>query len=77
MDHHLCRHPTATLDHVIVGGETGPGARELPMGGAKTVKDQCVAAGVPFFYKGIGTATLPKSSPSYMLMGGRKWEEQP
>ena len=77
MDHHLCRYKTATLDHVILGGETGPGARVMDRVDAERVKDQCVAAGVPFFYKGRGTAILPKSHPNYMLLDGRKWEEMP
>lgn len=44
----------AGLDWVILGMETGPGARTF-LGAAKAIvsaKDQCVVTGVPFFYKG-------------------------
>ena len=70
-------HEAGGIDGVILGGETGPGARDMPISGALAVKNQCVAAGVPFFYKGIGTAWLPKNSPYYMMMDGRTWEEMP
>ena len=42
------------LDWVIVGGETGPGARPMHPDWVRDVRDQCVAAGVPFFFKGWG-----------------------
>jgi hypothetical protein len=44
-----------TLDHIIVGSETGPGARPFDPSWAISLRDQCRAAGVPFFFKkGIG-----------------------
>jgi protein gp37 len=42
------------LDWLIVGGELGPGARPMHPGWARSVRDQCVAAGVPFFFKQWG-----------------------
>jgi protein gp37 len=42
------------LDWVIVGGESGPGARPMHPDWARSVRDQCVAAGVPFFFKQWG-----------------------
>jgi protein gp37 len=42
------------VDLVIVGGETGPGARPLHPQWARAVRDQCVTAKVPFFFKGFG-----------------------
>jgi len=42
------------LHWVIVGGETGPGARPMHPDWARGVRDQCVAAGVPFFFKKHG-----------------------
>jgi protein gp37 len=39
------------LDQVIVGPETGPGARPMNLDWARSLRDQCVAAGVPLFYK--------------------------
>jgi protein gp37 len=39
------------LDWVIVGGESGPGARPMHPDWARSLRDQCAAAGVPFFFK--------------------------
>ena len=40
---------------IIVGGESGPGARPFDLDWARSVRDQCVAAGVPFFVKQLGS----------------------
>jgi len=42
------------LDLVILGGETGPGARPMRPDWVRSVRDQCASAGVPFFFKGWG-----------------------
>jgi protein gp37 len=42
------------LDGVIVGGESGPGARPMHPGWARAIRDQCAAAGVSFFFKQSG-----------------------
>jgi len=42
------------LDWVIVGGESGPGARPMHPDWARSLRDQCVAAGVSFFFKQWG-----------------------
>lgn len=42
------------LDWVICGGETGPGARPLNSSWARSLRDQCIGAGVPFFFKQQG-----------------------
>ncbi len=39
---------------VIVGGESGPGARPMHPNWARGIRDQCTAAGVPFFFKQHG-----------------------
>jgi protein gp37 len=39
---------------VIVGGESGPGARPMHPDWARQVRDDCAAAGVPFFFKQWG-----------------------
>jgi protein gp37 len=39
---------------VIVGGESGPGARPMHPDWARSLRDQCRAAGVPFFFKQWG-----------------------
>ncbi len=45
------------LDWVIVGGESGPNARPMHPDWARSLRDQCVAAGVPFFFKQWGEWT--------------------
>ncbi|EPX80497.1 phage Gp37/Gp68 family protein [Salipiger mucosus] len=45
-------HPT--LDWVIVGGESGPGARPMHPDWARSLRDQCQAAGVAFHFKQWG-----------------------
>lgn len=42
------------LDWVIVGGESGPGARPMHPDWARSLRDQCAAAGVPFLFKQWG-----------------------
>lgn len=42
------------LDWVIVGGESGHGARPMHPDWARSLRDQCTAAGVPFFFKQHG-----------------------
>ncbi len=43
------------IDWVIVGGESGPKARPMHPDWARSVRDQCTAAGVPFFFKQLGS----------------------
>jgi protein gp37 len=47
--------PTAKLDWVIVGGESGPGARPMHPDWACSIRDWCKAAGVPYFFKQWGS----------------------
>ncbi len=42
------------IDWVICGGESGPGARPLHPDWVRSLRDQCAAAGVPFFFKQWG-----------------------
>lgn len=46
------------LDWVIVGGESGPGARPLDLAWARSIVQQCQAAGVPVFVKQLGAKPL-------------------
>jgi protein gp37 len=50
----LLVHTKPKIDWVIVGGESGPGARPMHPSWARSLRDQCVAAGVPFFFKQWG-----------------------
>lgn len=42
------------LDWIIVGGESGPGARPMHPEWTRSIRDQCAAADVPFFFKQWG-----------------------
>ena len=44
----------AKIDWVIAGGESGPGARPMRKEWVTSIRDQCGAAGVPFFFKQWG-----------------------
>lgn len=52
------------LDWIIMGGETGPGARPMNLDWARKTRDDCKAAGVPFFFKSG-------------LLDGKEWKELP
>lgn len=49
-----CYDPQSPFDAVILGGETGPGARPMHPDWVRSVRDQCQSAGVPFFFKNWG-----------------------
>lgn len=46
--------PRHGLDWVVVGGESGPGARPMHPDWARSLRDQCAEFGVPFFFKQWG-----------------------
>ncbi len=62
------------IDWVIVGGESGPGARPMHPDWVRSIRDQCQAAGVPFFFKQWGGRS-PKAGGR--ILDGRTWEEFP
>lgn len=69
---------------VIVGGESGPGARPMDPAWARSIRDQCVAAGVPFFFKQWGQwmprGNQMRSVGKYAagrVLDGRTWDEMP
>ena len=66
--------PLEGIDWVIVGGESGGGRREMAPEWARQIRDQCVAAGVPFFFKQWGGRT-PKSRGR--VLDGKTWNEMP
>jgi protein gp37 len=59
---------------VIVGGESGPHARPMQPQWAASIRNQCVAAAVPFFFKQWGGRT-PKSGGR--ALEGRTWDQMP
>jgi protein gp37 len=57
-------YPKHRIDWIVVGGESGPGARPMHPDWARSLRDQCEAAGVPFFFKQWGAyAPLLKAHP--------------
>jgi protein gp37 len=42
------------VDRVVVGGESGKGAKPMQPSWARNIRDQCVNAGIPFFMKQMG-----------------------
>ena len=62
------------IDWVIVGGESGPGAREIKREWVTEIRDQCLEAEVPFFFKQWGG---PDKKRTGRLLEGRIWDEMP
>lgn len=63
------------VDWVIVGGESGPGARPCDVAWVRSVKDQCAAASVPCFVKQMGSnarllATQDSDGDTWMDLAG-------
>lgn len=61
------------VDWVIVGGESGPSAREMDPDWVRSIRDQCVSARVPLFFKQWGTA----HAEWQIVEGKRKRVKQP
>ncbi|MDP9267414.1 MAG: phage Gp37/Gp68 family protein [Acidobacteriota bacterium] len=62
------------ISWVIVGGESGPGARPIQRSWVLSLRDQCVDAGVPFFFKQWGGVQKAKNG---RLLDGRTYDELP
>lgn len=62
------------IDWAIVGGESGPGARRIDPEWVSDLRDQCLAGGIPFFFKQWGGVQKKKSGRS---LDGRTWDEMP
>ena len=67
----LSRHLPA--EWVIVGSETGAGARPLDLRWAAAIRDQAKALGIPFFIKQLGAS----HKASVRELDGRTWDEFP
>ncbi|MEO0474361.1 MAG: phage Gp37/Gp68 family protein [Planctomycetota bacterium] len=68
------RLPIAGMDWVIVGGESGPGARPMDPAWVRQIRDRCKARGVPFFFKQWGG--IDKGASGRRL-DGRTWDQMP
>lgn len=62
------------IDWVIVGGESGPGARPMEEAWALEIKSQAESNGIPFFFKQWGGFFKKRRG---RLLEGREWNEQP
>lgn len=62
------------IDWVIGGGESGPNYRAMDIEWIRELRDQCIDAGVPFFFKQWGGRT-PKQGGR--VLDGRTWDELP
>jgi protein gp37 len=62
------------IDWVIVGGESGPGARPMDKKWALSLRDQCREAAVPFFFKQWGGV---RKSTTGRTLQGRTYDELP
>jgi protein gp37 len=62
------------VDWVIVGGESGPGARPMEAAWVREVRDACAAGSVPFFFKQWG-GLRPKEQGR--TLDGKVWSEYP
>lgn len=62
------------IDWVIVGGESGPGARPMDSSWVIDIRDQCRAAGVPFFFKQWGGVRKKRTGRE---LEGQTWDEMP
>jgi protein gp37 len=62
------------IDWVIVGGESGPGAREMKEEWVVDIKDQCEREDIPFFFKQWGGTRKSKTGRK---LDGRTYDEMP
>jgi protein gp37 len=62
------------IDWVIVGGESGPRARAIEADWVRSVRDQCVAAGVKFFFKQWSGRNVKAAGRE---LDGVTWDEMP
>jgi protein gp37 len=62
------------IDWVIVGGESGPGARPMEAHWVERIRDDCEAAGVAFFFKQWGGVFKSRTGRE---LDGRTWDDMP
>jgi protein gp37 len=66
--------PSGSVHWVIAGGESGPGFRPVDLDWVRALRDQCVLARVPFFYKQQGGI---RAKAGGRVLDGRTWDEFP
>lgn len=70
----ICANPVGHLDWIICGSESGPKRRDFYFNWAVSLRDQCVAAGVPFFFKQMYHSGKKISMPT---IDGVTWSQIP
>src|SRR5574341_99141 len=70
---HIPELPLSGIDWVIIGGESGPRCRSVQIEWVRSVRDQCVEKGVPFFFKQWGGV---RKKASGRLLDGKIWSEK-
>ena len=68
------RLPVSKIHWVIVGGESGPGAREMKPEWVTQIRDRCLRFKVPFFFKQWGGVNKGRTGRE---LEGRLWDEMP
>lgn len=68
--------PIPGIDWVIAGGESGPRHRPMNIAWARSLRHQCVTAGVPFFLKQLG-GWPDKRGGDAALLDGKRWAQMP
>jgi len=68
------RLPLQGVHWVIVGGESGPGARNIDSRWVRKIRDRCIAQGIPFFFKQWGGTRKKLTGRE---LDGRTWDEMP
>lgn len=66
--------PLDNLHWIIVGGESGVGARPMQIEWVRSIREQCLKANVPFFFKQWGGVQKKKYGRE---LDGRTWDELP
>lgn len=66
--------PTADIDWVIVGGESGSSSRIMKPEWVRSIRDCCIKDNVPFFFKQWGGRNKAKAG---RVLDGRIWNESP
>ena len=64
----------SNIDWVIVGGESGPGARPMAADWVREIRDICVNCGTPFFFKQWGGVFKKRTG---RMLDNRAWDQMP
>ncbi|MFZ5898009.1 MAG: DUF5131 family protein [Bacillota bacterium] len=64
----------SNIDWLIVGGESGPGARPMKQEWVREIRDRCLASKVPFFFKQWGGVRRTRAG---RILDGKMWSQMP